>query len=341
MQCQAILEASKIYDVIIIGAGPCGLATAARLRESHPSALFTDEEQARFSWISRNSRQTSVKYYKNGKVRSTSTTSREIDMLVLDSTSASWMTRWNSLFMKLEIQYLRSPMFFHPDPQDRDALLAHCSRHDDGKSCTQEIAGCVGKEVSKHKKKRRASGKTCPAEINERERRDYFAPSAKAFARFCTECVERYNLHNVIEQESVETLDYDFIPSMGLDQHKLFTLRTKSTTYLAKTVVLATGGGAPETPPPFLQSPHPGFSHALELTSHHAIIPPRVRRLIKIHQPTTALVIGGGLTGAQVADSLLRRGISKVYLVLRGPLKIKPFDVDLPWMGKWRNQQKA
>jgi len=52
-------------------------------------------------------------------------------------------------------------------------------------------------------------------------------------------------------------------------------------------------------------------------------------------------VIGGGLTSAQVADNLLRRGVSKVYLALRGPLKIKPFDVDLAWMGKWRNTQKA
>ena len=32
-----------IYDVIIVGAGPCGLAVAARLRERTPSALFTDD----------------------------------------------------------------------------------------------------------------------------------------------------------------------------------------------------------------------------------------------------------------------------------------------------------
>ncbi|KAF2417125.1 hypothetical protein EJ08DRAFT_690859 [Tothia fuscella] len=312
-------KGSKIYDVVIIGAGPCGLATAARLRESHPSALFTDEEQARYSWINRNGRQTSIKDYRSGKIRPAST-ARNIDMLVLDSTSASWMTRGNLLLEKLEIKYVRSPMFFHPDPQDRDALLAYCTQNKDESLCQQEIAGCVGREVSKHRKKRKAGGKLCPARINERERHDYFAPSATAFQWFCAECVERYSLQNVVVQDSVESLDYDFVPGIRMDEKRLFSLGTKKSAYLARTR---------------------GFAHALELESDHAIVPPRIRRRIRDSQATTVLVIGGGLTSAQVADSLLQQGVSKVILVLRGPLKIKPFDVDLAWVAKWRNQQKA
>lgn len=50
-------------------------------------------------------------------------------------------------------------MFFHPDPRDRDGLLEYV--HAVGRECEcVEIAGCVGRELSKHqlKKRRRRGG---------------------------------------------------------------------------------------------------------------------------------------------------------------------------------------
>jgi len=41
----------RIHDIIIVGAGACGLAVAARLCESTPSALFTDSEHQRYHWM--------------------------------------------------------------------------------------------------------------------------------------------------------------------------------------------------------------------------------------------------------------------------------------------------
>lgn len=81
-------------------------------------------------------------------------------MLVLDGTGDQWMQRWNNAFRTLEIKQLRSPMFFHVDPGDRDGMLAYTQEVGREKDLW-EISGCVGKEMSKHKKKkRRQNGKS-------------------------------------------------------------------------------------------------------------------------------------------------------------------------------------
>lgn len=149
-----------VYDVICIGAGPCGLAVAARLCEHTPSALFTDDEHQRFHWIKKHGGKVSTRNRKSGKVFKPRNESghRKINTLVLDATADQWLQRWHTLFKTFEIKHLRSPMFFHVDPADRDSLLQQA--HDaDNPDDLVEITGCVGKEVSKHQRKKKAKAK--------------------------------------------------------------------------------------------------------------------------------------------------------------------------------------
>jgi hypothetical protein len=130
-----------VFDVLIIGAGPGGLAVASRLREPEPSVLFTDGEHQRYHWVRKHGSRMSLKRRKNGEVipshgggggsggdgrcdKCVSIPQRRYRTLVLDATSDRWMGRWDQLFGALDISHLRSPMFFHVDPSDRDALLA-------------------------------------------------------------------------------------------------------------------------------------------------------------------------------------------------------------------------
>lgn len=80
-------------------------------------------------------------------------------MMVLDGTGDRWMEKWNRAFKTLEIDQLRSPMFFHVDPSDRDGMLAYTQETGRDKDLW-EITGCVGKELSKHKKKKKLQSKS-------------------------------------------------------------------------------------------------------------------------------------------------------------------------------------
>jgi len=149
--------------------GPAGLAVAARLCESTPSAIFTDEEHRRYHWIQKHADRATIKNKKTGHLKlpknaipdpssseesqSTTSTRPDKDILVLDSSSNEWMSRWKQLFKRFQISHLRSPMFFHVDPNDRDGLLAYAHEQNRDNELV-EITGCVGKEISKHKQKK-------------------------------------------------------------------------------------------------------------------------------------------------------------------------------------------
>ncbi|KAK9899262.1 FAD binding domain-containing protein [Cystobasidium minutum MCA 4210] len=336
-----------VYDVVCIGAGPCGLAVAARLCEHTPSALFTDDEHQRFHWIKKHTGKIDVLNRKNGKIstvkRATCEGRPKINTLVLDSTADQWMQRWNTLFKTFDIKHLRSPMFFHVDPADRDSLLQQA--HANGKSDELvQITGCVGKEVSKHQRKKKIKTKrpASEANINEREQEDYYTPSTRLFEEHCRCIIDRYKLkEGLVKKASVLDIQYGDRPELSQD-YPLFTLKTDQGTFYARTAVLAVGpANAPALPKEVSSSSSnqlEGQLHSMKIQEFPAT---SVQAKMAAGRVTNVLVVGGGLTSAQLSDLAIRRGVTKVWHFMRGPCKVKPFDVDLSWMGKWRNVQQA
>ncbi|KAJ5093044.1 hypothetical protein N7456_008905 [Penicillium angulare] len=394
----------EIQDVIIIGAGPCGLGVAARIHEETPSAMFTDEEHQRYHWIKKHTGKMNLVQAGRSKKKgvraekwnrglktlsseknkgdvgekqrressdstssvpslassaesvdssSSSSSSTSMSTLVLDGSGEQWLQRWNNAFRTLEIKQLRSPMFFHVDPGDRDGMLAYTQemgREDD----LWEISGCVGKEMSKHKKKKRRQGGKSQTiggvEIDERDRKDYFSPSTGLFNDYCNSIIERYGLDEpgkILKQE-VADMTYDYLPERGnvpVSNSKIFTLTTASgLKFYARAVVLAMGAGGAGISKIYPWKPSSkeegaeACCHSMEIKSFPS---PNVRNKIQRRQETNVVVVGGGLSSAQIVDMAIRKGVTKVWFLMRSGLKIKHFDLSLPWLGKYKNWEKA
>ena len=122
----------------------------------------------------------------------------------MDSSGGDWLNNWTMKFAALGVSHLRSPMFFHHCPQDRDGLLAFAREIGRCEDCV-EIENCVGKSMSKHRRKKKTakghsvgSSDKAILEIDERDLKDYFKPSVEIFHDHCQDMVQRYTLNNLV-----------------------------------------------------------------------------------------------------------------------------------------------
>ena len=107
-------------------------------------------------------------------------------------------------------------------------------------------------------------------------------------------------------------------------------------------MVLAVGpGNAPSIPRiPGLQSRtlYEGYCHSMQIKSFP---PAHMTSEMENRAVTNMLIVGGGLTSIQLTDLAMKRGVDKVWLLMRGPVKVKYFDIELDWVGKFRNVKQA
>ena len=145
--------------------------------------------------------------------------------------------------------------------------------------------------------------------------------------------------------------DITFHPnwSAARGAEKLFAVHTSKGRRYARAVVLAVGPNyKPNFPDVAFELPHglnvcnycdlPQACHSAHIkTIPDKTVQARIDRKLQTH----VLVVGGGLTSAQISDLAIRRGVTKIYHIMRGPCRVKPFDLDLTWMSKYRNPRLA
>ncbi|KAM4060966.1 l-lysine 6-monooxygenase (NADPH-requiring) domain-containing protein [Hirsutella rhossiliensis] len=272
-------------------------------------------------------------------------------MLVLDATDDRWLGRWNRLFNAYDISHLRSPMLWHVDPLDRDSLLGYTYAEERERELV-EIRNCVGKEISKHAQKKKAGSRVCGKRqearvaINLRERNDYFTPSKSLFCDHCQLVAKRYELEStILRQETLGDIEYGVVREISVDDEKLFTVTTNSTRRYAKAVVLAVGpANVAEIPrlPSMTEKGDLASTRQVCHSMHIQSFPdPVVQARMDAGRTSNILVVGGGLTSAQLSDLAIRRGVTKVWHLMRSRCRVKHFDVDLQWMGKYKNAEQA
>ncbi|KAK4050395.1 hypothetical protein OIV83_003465 [Microbotryomycetes sp. JL201] len=346
-------------QVLVVGGGPHSLALCARLADSHPASLYTDLEHARLSWLHarRPARPSSTKHKPAVKghwaarklVQTCSTcTCSGSDLSsvvrVIDASGKGFLARWNSFFRGLEIQYLRSPMLFHPSPADNDALVAY-ARRVNREDELMPIDNVVGAEKSKHERKKR---------------HDYFRPSSALFRDFIEdELVKRYHLQDLVTHGKVVSVSRRQLHVQGqelVDGFRIVVVMPDGTVCVfgAAAVVFAVGPSSTPFLPPTIEKAlarsergqtvrhGQAWCHSTAFADEGFCFPPPfLAAKIAQGNRTTLLVIGGGLTSAQIVDQAIRKGVSKVILLCRGSLKVKHFDMDLEWVSKYNNLLKA
>ncbi|KAJ3086310.1 hypothetical protein HK102_013307 [Quaeritorhiza haematococci] len=336
-----------------------------------------------------------------------------------------WMSRWNNQFTGYGIEWLRSPLFFHPDPSDVDSLRAYADQH--GRiDELRDIDELFERKYSSCREKRFRQN----AVFNERIRNRFVIPTSALFWDFCQNVVvSRYASQT---QSQLTNDDICSKPSLLMggkvlridpvfDEHHSnsdtdvdanapttqkpithFDLTVSNNIKIqARRVVVAIGSTNIRNIPDWVKRleagsyPADSLVHSLDLVESEASRgtkgaetseccksvsqdvaekeepkksntrrPRRPRRhqphqqdlpkpkeqpsassaimpSVAVKKARTIMIVGGGLTSAHLVSKAVKSGYEKVILVSRSHLKVKWFDADLQWVGRFGNVHHA
>ncbi|MCC5953224.1 MAG: SidA/IucD/PvdA family monooxygenase [Acidimicrobiia bacterium] len=227
------------------------------------------------------------------------------DTTVIDPTG-TWLARWRHQLAAQEVDHLRSPVVHHPHPEPYELLRFARDRHD-------ELVRSAGVEL----------------------------PAVGLFDDFCTSLIEQCGVERMVEPTGVVAVD------VGVPRGARLTLDTGEQR-AAEHVVLCTNprravlpawsrGGHERRHVDASPEVHRRRSERRLATAGPLDDDPRVRHATTIDLrtdpvPARVVVVGGGLTAAQLALAALRRG-ALTTLVTRRPLVRRSFDVEPGWIG--------
>ncbi|KAI8850740.1 hypothetical protein BC829DRAFT_488626 [Chytridium lagenaria] len=347
-------DPNNILDLLVVGAGPHALSLLSHLLERSPYAVLNDAEHQRYH----SQRQTTA------RPSSTSSPLRQccpvLDpevlrqrVMVLDA-CGGWMEKWNSAFKAYEISHLRSPLFFHPDPFHPDSLRTF-AESEGRKSELLDITHVVDTGCKKCKRKASETAiNSSPQALNSFATfasHSWIAPDASSTAN--PQDLDSDSDDDVADPSAqppthifAVTYAIASLPTSNCLTTTIGSSTERTITVYARKVVTALGNtnipSIPQWASQVLQEDsavkQERLKHALDLLKNGKIdIPGDVAAKIKNKKkdrPVRLLVVGGGLTSAQLADVGVKRKFDEVVLISRSKLRTMPFDLSLEWVGR-------
>jgi len=184
---------------------------------------------------------------------------------------------------------------------------------------------------------------------------DYYAPSTSLFADFVREdVVDRFSLKDIVRHGTVSSVRWrtpaafggptpppgvltppasraaDDDESTDFDEPHFVIETVDGRMFYSRAVVMAIGPGGIPNVPAFLREPSqrtvvdgPGWCHTAAFLRPGFSFPPKHETALheRLMDGTgTVVVVGGGLTSAQVADLAIKKGL-RVILICRSHLK--------------------
>lgn len=336
-------------DILFIGSGPHSLAVLSRLITKLPFSTYNDAQHHRIlKWSSRGPSQLHKR--NSGLTKHESSTKGRVfrdqtlgDIMVIDP-SGKWMSRWKTQFSIYSIEYLRSPLTFHPDPSDEDALKSF-AEIENRQNELLECSDLFNKSIKTSRKMRERSL------FNERDRQNFTKPSSKLFQDFCDDLIRRNHFEDIVTKGLVSQI-IPYSKEDGFCEYFRVLVCDPETNeptaeILAKNIVCSIGFlNLPNMPnwaqKNILEIPSGRITHSKDLlrntiadTRDYAI--PEVELKMKMGLETRLVVVGGGLTSAHLCSLAQKIGYTKITLLCRSTLKVKHFDASLDWVGRYKN----